>query len=233
MRKQQKVWEKEHRQALTIPSLAKEEPSSSVVLFVDYLHKLKVIPPLKIVDIGCGKGRNALYLAKLGFKVYGLDYINLALQQTRKLAVQNNVSHLMKLFRAEIDKHWSFPSNFFNLAVDCFSSIDIETYKGRLIYKKEMYRTLKPGGYALVTVVSADDQIEKEMIKKYPGPEINSTIWPDNGKFQKDYDEKELREFYKEFKIIEIIKIKQPAYKLGRNYTATNFWLLLQKPILL
>jgi hypothetical protein len=82
----------------------------------------------------------------------------------------------------------------------------------------------------LVTVCSANDEWEKELIAKYPGAEPNSTIWPQNGKFQKDYDEAELRKFYKAFEIVELRKISKPAFKLGRNGMATNFWLVLRKP---
>lgn len=232
MRRQQKIWEIEHKKPKTLPSMASDEPSSSVVFFVNYLKSLNNKSFLKVVDIGCGKGRNTIFLAQQNYEVYGMDYIKTAIDHTRKIAYKLNIEHLIKLFLTPIDKPWPFQDNFFDVAVDCFSSIDVETYKRRVTYKKEMYRTLKPDGYALVCVVSTDDELEKEMIKKYPGPEINSTIWPDNGKFQKDYNEKELREFYKEFKIIELRKIKKPAFKLGKHYTATNFWLLLQKHIL-
>ena len=128
-----------------------------------------------------------------------------------------------------VDIDWQIDDNFFDLAIDSFSSIDIETKLGRERCRDEMYRTLKPGGYALVTVCSAEDEWEKELIASHPGPEPNSTIWPQNGKFQKDYDETELREFYKTFDIVELKRISKPAFKLGRDGTATNLWVVLRK----
>ena len=92
-----------------------------------------------------------------------------------------------------------------------------------------MYRTLKHGGYALVTVCSVDDEWERELLANHPGPEPNSTIWPSNGKFQKDYSEEELREFYEMFTVHELKTIQKPAHKLRRDGTATNFWLVIQK----
>lgn len=229
MRQQQKVWLKEHKDSAALPSIAMFKPSSFVIKFLEYLSARKVYPPLKVVDIGCGKGRNSIFLAKKRFEVYAVDYIKealeVAIEQAKKEKVFNNIS-----FRqAEIDKKWSYRDNFFDLAIDCFSSIDIETKKGREIYKREMYRTLKPGGYALVSVVSVNDQIEKELMKQYPGKEKNSVIWPQNKKFQKNYDEKELRDYYKEFKIEVLKEDKKKAFKLGRAYTATNYWLILKK----
>jgi len=230
MRKQQEIWEREHTKQETLPAMASVKPHRSVVSFVEYFTDRQVKPPRRVVDIGCGKGRNAIYLATLEYEIYGLDYIQLAIDTTRQLAEQKNVSDRVHLFLAEIDKPWPFADHFFDIAIDCFSSIDIETKEGRAVYKQEMYRTLKPGGYALVMVVSAKDEIESELIKCYPGKEKNSTLWPYNGKFQKDYDEEELRDFYREFHIAELREVKQSAFKLGREYTATNCWVVLIKP---
>jgi SAM-dependent methyltransferase len=231
MRKQQEIWEREHIKQEALPSMASVEPDHSVVAFAEYLADYQ-IKPLRwsAVDIGCGKGRNAIYLATLGYEVYGLDYIQLAIDTACQLAEERNVSNGVHLFRTEIDKPWPFVDHSFDVAIDCFSSIDIETEEGRVVYRQEMYRTLKPGGYALVTAVSADDEIESELIKRYPGEEKNSTLWPTNGKFQKDYSEEELRVFYREFYIAELRTIQQPAVKLGREFTATNYWMVLKKP---
>lgn len=228
MRKQQQIWKQEHSTSSVLPSLAQQEPSSVAVFFADFL-KDKVKPPAKVVDIGCGKGRNSVYLAKQGFEVYGLDYIQEAICVTQKLADKNEVAHKIHLYKATIDEPWSFSDNFFDIALDCFSSIDIESKEGREKYKQEMFRTLKPGGYVLVAVVSIEDEWESELIKTSPGSEKNSTLWPQNNKFQKDYDEGELKEFYQEFKIVEMKKVEKKAHKLGKDYTATNYWIILQK----
>lgn len=141
MRKQQRIWHDEHTNQGTLPAMAHTEPASGVIQFTDWLRGHDFVLSGKAVDIGMGKGRNGVYLAKLGFEVWALEYI--------------------------------------------------ETKEGR----DEMYRTL----------------------------------WPQNGKFQKDYDEAELREFYKEFEVIELKKISKPVFKLGRKGTATNFWMVLRK----
>lgn len=230
MRNQQAIWTQEHTRQETLPALASLQPHRSVVEFTQYLANHRVRPPWRVVDIGCGKGRNAFFLATLGHEVYGLDYIQLAIDTAYQLAEQQNISDRIHVLLSEIDKPWPFADHFFDIAIDCFSSINIETREGRAVYKQEMYRTLKPGGYALVSVVSASDEIESSLIKRYPGGEKNSTLWPGNGKFQKDYDEEELRAFYREFRIAELRETQQPAFKMGRRYTATNYWVVLVKP---
>lgn len=91
-----------------------------------------------------------------------------------------------------------------------------------------MFRTLKPGGYALVVVTSVEDEIEQELIKSSPGPEKNSTLWP-SGKFQKNYDLEELQTFYEQFKVIKIQIIRKKAHKLGRDFMAVNYLMIIQK----
>ncbi len=227
MRKQQQVWKEEHKNSQAIPSLAEAEPSGMIVEFVELL-KSKGITSGKVIDIGCGKGRNSVYLARQGFEVFAADYIKEALEKAKELATANKLENKIHFINSEIDKPWPFEDNFFDIAVDCFSSIDIETKDGREVYRKEMLRTLKSGGLVLVSVVSSEDVIEKEFLKSSPGKEKNSTIWP-NGKFQKDYDEDELREFYKDFEILELKEVKKSAFKLAKKYTATNFYLVLRK----
>lgn len=229
MRNQQQIWLEEHTNQGTLPTMSNVEPASGVVLFTDYLKEHSVPFIGTAVDIGAGKGRNSVHLAKLGFETYALEYIQPAIDIATQLAKNNEVSDKIRFRLAEIDNVWDFDDNYFNVAIDSFSSIDIETLEGRETCRNEMHRTLKPGGYALVTVCSADDEWERELIVNHPGPEPNSTLWPQNGKFQKDYDEQELRDFYSQFEIVELQKISKPAFKLGREGTATNFWLVLRK----
>lgn len=210
--------------------MANVEPASGVVLFTNYLRENGVPLSGKAVDIGAGKGRNSVHLAKLGFETWALEYIDAALATAKQLAETNSVTDKIHFELTEVDTTWQIADNFFDVAIDSFSSIDIETKQGREACRDEMLRTLKPSGYALVTVCSAEDEWEKELIANHPGPEPNSTLWPQNGKFQKDYDETELRDFYKAFDIVELRTISKPAFKLGRDGTATNLWAVLRKP---
>ena len=230
MRRQQQVWQEEHKHESMLPMLASQKPSQDVVSFIHFLQKRNVNISGHVVDIGCGKGRNAIYLAQSGLIVDAMDYIQEALEVTQKFAKEERVLQNITLHLAEIDKRWIFPDNHFDYAIDCFSSIDIETLQGRETYRDEMWRTLQPNGYALVTVVSVNDEAEKEFLKKSPGPEPNSVIWPESGKFQKNYTEAELRSFYQSFSIVQLRKVNNQVFKLGKKYLGEYYWLVLQKP---
>lgn len=229
MRNQQRIWADEHAKGTTLDRMANEHPASGVVLFTEWLKERGVTLAGRAVDVGAGKGRNSIFLAQLGYEVEALEYISLARECIEKRAKSAGVSEMVYVQDANIDEPWSYEDDTFDLAIDSFSSIDIETKSGREIYRNEMLRTLKPGGYALVTVCSAEDEWEAALIAKHPGPEPNSTIWPQNGKFQKDYTAVELREFYKAFAICQLRTIRKQTHKLGRGGIATNYWLVLRK----
>ncbi len=231
MRKQQEIWQKEHLTQDTLPTMANHEPASGVVRFVEWLKSHNISLMGKAVDIGCGKGRNAIYLAQQGMEIWGLEYIESAIQAAQRLAESKNVQQSIHFVNQNIDSHWKMEDNFFDITIDSFSSIDIETLTGRKMCRDEMYRTLKPGGYALVTVVSCEDAWEKELIANHPGPELNSTLWPQNGKFQKNYSEEEFILFYNMFEMVAFEVVRKPALKLGKDGIATNFWAILQKII--
>lgn len=49
-------------------------------------------PPLTILDLACGAGRNALYLAKLGHEVHAVDIAGVALERGRRKAEERQLS---------------------------------------------------------------------------------------------------------------------------------------------
>ena len=63
-------------------------PSKEVKEFVPYLKK-----DAKILDVGCGDGRHALYLASLGFQVDAFDLSKNAIEKIDYLKQKNNLKY--------------------------------------------------------------------------------------------------------------------------------------------
>jgi SAM-dependent methyltransferase len=77
MRDAAKEWDERYRQGRTMP----DEPAA---LLVD---NLSLLPKSgKALDIAMGTGRNALYLASLGFRVTGIDLSAVAVEKCRQKA---------------------------------------------------------------------------------------------------------------------------------------------------
>ena len=60
----------------------------------------KEIKSKKVLDLGCGQGRDAIALAKLGFDVTGIDISKVGIDQMNVIATSNNLS--LKGFIADI-----------------------------------------------------------------------------------------------------------------------------------
>jgi len=56
------------------------------------------------LDLACGAGRNTLFLAKKGFKIFALDISNIALDTVEKLVQKENVEDLVHTSLSDLDE---------------------------------------------------------------------------------------------------------------------------------
>ncbi|MBU1940636.1 MAG: class I SAM-dependent methyltransferase [Candidatus Thermoplasmatota archaeon] len=63
------------------------KPSKHIIDLVEN----KIITPCKTIDLGCGTGTNALYLASKGFDVTGVDYSPTAIRIAKKTALKKQI----------------------------------------------------------------------------------------------------------------------------------------------
>lgn len=101
---------------------------------------------LKIIDVGCGSGRNILFLKKYGW-VSGFDISPHAIKYCKKRGLKN-------IKKGSIDKIL-YKDYFFNL-VTCFDVLGQIEVKNINKSIKEFYRVLKPGGILLIRVAAYD-----------------------------------------------------------------------------
>ncbi len=76
------------------------EPSSIAAKLVDLLPSE---PRLKALDIGCGEGRDAVFLAKAGLDVTAFDISQVGLEKAHRWAGESGVA--LKLVCADINEH--------------------------------------------------------------------------------------------------------------------------------
>ena len=48
--------------------------------------EVESLPPGRALDLACGEGRNALWLARLGWRVTGVDFSDVAIARAREWA---------------------------------------------------------------------------------------------------------------------------------------------------
>jgi tellurite methyltransferase len=87
-------------------------PSSFLVDHIDLL------PEGRVLDVATGRGRNAVYLARQGFEVEGVDISPEALDDARQLAEASAVSLTLRLMDLETDV--TLPKDAFDVVI-CFN----------------------------------------------------------------------------------------------------------------
>jgi SAM-dependent methyltransferase len=105
------------------------------------------LPAGRALDLGCGTGTNAIYLARHGWDVTGVDFSPLALQQARQKAmdipkvrfVEGDVSQLSHL-------NVNGPFDFV-LDIGCFHGLT-DQQRGR--YVQEVARVTRPGAIMML-----------------------------------------------------------------------------------
>lgn len=68
-----------------------KEPSATCYKVIEIVRPTPDFRP-KLLDIGCGEGRNSVYFAKHGFEVVGLDLSEPGLKKTKRYAEKVGVS---------------------------------------------------------------------------------------------------------------------------------------------
>ncbi len=128
----------------------------------------------KILDVGCGSGRNLVYFLKNGFEVHGVDQNQLSIEQVRALAnslTPNISSDNFKICEAE---NLSFDDGSFDSVI---SSAVLHFAKDEEHFNAmfdELWRVLKSGGLffaRLASTIGIEDKVKKISGRRYLIPD--------------------------------------------------------------
>ncbi len=99
-----------HRSA-SVPTLQDQFGQLDIYLF-DQLLRGRIPAGSRILDAGCGSGRNLLYFLREGYEVFGTDWDPLAIEDTRRLAATFAPALPVTNFHLETVEAMSFPDAF-------------------------------------------------------------------------------------------------------------------------
>jgi SAM-dependent methyltransferase len=126
------------------------------VYLFDQLLKGRFEPPMRILDAGCGTGRNLVYFLREGFDICGVDLSPEAVARVRWLA-RSLAPHLPEEnFRLEAVERISFERESFDAVISSavlHFARDESHWQAML---REMWRVLKPGGLFFARLSSSD-----------------------------------------------------------------------------
>ena len=74
-------------------------------------------PGVRVLDLACGEGRNAVWLAQQGCEVVAIDISPVAIEKARRLAAERGVHVAFELVDV---RDWRWPPNAFDAVVSIF-----------------------------------------------------------------------------------------------------------------
>jgi len=144
------------------------------IYLFDQLLKGRFNPRMRLLDAGCGGGRNLIYFLRCGYDVCGVDLSTEAIAHVRALA-SGLAPHLpADNFRVEAVEGMSFADAGFDVVMSSavlHFARDEEHWQEML---REMWRVLKPGGIffaRLASSVGLEEQIRRLEGKRYHLPD--------------------------------------------------------------
>lgn len=116
------------------------------IYLLDQILRGRIVPGMKILDAGCGGGRNLAYFLRAGFAVAGLDSQPAAIAAIRELAAQLAPGLPADAFRCEKVESPSFEEAAFDLVISSAVLHFARDEEQFLAMLEGSWRPLKPGG---------------------------------------------------------------------------------------
>jgi tellurite methyltransferase len=126
------------------------------VYLFDQLLKGRFQTPMRVLDAGCGAGRNLVYFLREGYDVCGVDISPDAVASVRSLARTLAPQLPVDNFRLEPVERMSFEGESFDAVL---SSAVLHFARDEAHWRamlREMWRVLKPGGVFFARLASSD-----------------------------------------------------------------------------
>ncbi|EON76794.1 ubiE/COQ5 methyltransferase [Lunatimonas lonarensis] len=117
------------------------------IYLLDQILKGRFERQMKILDAGCGEGRNATFFIRSGFQVFGIDQDALAIQMLRMHARSLDPAHDVLRFQVGKVEELFFHKGAFDAII---SSAVLHFARDEAHFDamwSEMMRVLKPGGF--------------------------------------------------------------------------------------
>lgn len=142
MSREAQTWEERYRQQTTRWDIGEAAPP-----FVDYLVEPDALQTGKILVPGCGRGNDALFFARQGFEVIGVDFAPPVIQICQQRATSENLGMVRFEQQDVFNLGRLYPQTFDHIAEHtCFCAFD---QTRRHEYAEVIRQVLRPGGILL------------------------------------------------------------------------------------
>ena len=160
---QMEIWNREYQEIRSIPSSTRRLPSKALLLFEKILDFNK---PRRVLDAGCGNGRNAVYLGAKGSHVVAVDFSSAALATVKSEVEPSGIGHRISLEKVDLLDALPFSDGTFDLCLDSYVSCHFTNNIDHTHYWSELSRVTRPGGHIFSSVFASDDEYYSKLAKK-------------------------------------------------------------------
>ena len=156
-----------------MPALHDQFGQIDIYLF-DQLLRGRIAPGMRVLDAGCGSGRNLVYFFREGYEVFGADADPQAIAAIRRLAASLFPALPAANFRAEAIEAMSFPDAFADVVVSSavlHFARDDDHFDAML---RGTWRVLKPGGLffcRLASSIGMEQQVQRVAGRRFRLPD--------------------------------------------------------------
>lgn len=188
-------WDNEYASGGKHLALSSDE-SEDLAKFTRWLGRQKAEVDLggnnQVIDLGCGNGRNLIFLAReFGVSGTGYDISAAAIAEAKRAAADLPLSFTTRSIEGDID----LPDDSQSMALDMMTSHFLSS-KEREHLRDEIHRVLLPGGWLFMkTFLRNEDLHTERLLKEHPGNEPGTYIHPVIGVSEHAYYEDELLDF--------------------------------------
>jgi SAM-dependent methyltransferase len=126
------------------------------IYLFDQLLKGRFNTNMRILDAGCGGGRNLVYFLRNGYEVYGVDQNAEAIAHVRRLASDLHPAISAENFLVSDVEEMPFPDRHFDAVISSavLHFARDEQHFNRMLY--EMWRVTRPGGLFFARLASSN-----------------------------------------------------------------------------
>ena len=131
--------------------------------------EVEALAPARALDLACGEGRNAVWLAERGWRVTGVDFADVALAKAKRLAAARGVE--VEWVDADV-RDWEPPADAFDLVVLLYLQLPADE---RRVVHERAAAAVAPGGTLLVVAHHATNPAEG-----YGGPKDAAVLFTED-----------------------------------------------------
>jgi SAM-dependent methyltransferase len=124
------------------------------IYLFDQLLKGRFDDCKKIVDVGCGYGRNIVYFLRNSFEVFGIDQSAEAIDEVRRLSKELHPANDIENFKVGFVEDLPFEDEAFDLAI-CSAVLHFAKDHNHFdVMLRSIWKVLRPGGFLFARLAS-------------------------------------------------------------------------------